>query len=70
MKTVIIKNLSSIWDESAVFLCELHIRTNRDKEYSGLLLDATKRHNVNVKIEESEVDNKITYTVTDAECEQ
>lgn len=69
MKTIVIKNLSTVWDEDAVNIVEMHTASRRNKEYKSLYNDTKSRYKVNIKITESAVDNKITYTITDLESE-
>lgn len=67
MKTIVIKNLSSILDECAVTMVEQHVASMRSASYRGLYKDTVSRFNVDVKITNSEAANKITYTITDSE---
>ena len=69
MKTIVIKNVSTLWDEVAVMIAEMHTASKRNKEYDVVFKDAKLRHRVNVKISESTVENKVTYTITDIESE-
>lgn len=69
MKTIVIKNLSTVWDDVAVMIVEMHAASRRNKVYESVYKDAKSSNKVNIKITESAVDNKITYTITDLESE-
>lgn len=69
MKTIVIKNLSTVWDETTVMIVEMHVASRRNKAYNKVYNDTKSRLKVNIKITESAVDNKITYTITDLESE-
>ena len=70
MKTIIIKNLSTILDECAVMICENHVASLRNRGYVMLFEDSRKRFNVNVRVDRDEINNRITYTVTDMEGQE
>lgn len=68
MKTIIIKNLSTILDECAVMICESHVASLRNRGFVMMFEDSRKRFNVDVRVDRDEINNRITYTVTDMEA--
>lgn len=67
MKTIIIKNLSTILDECAVMICEYHVASLRNPDFTMMYEDIKTKYNVNVRIDADKTNNRITYTVTDME---
>lgn len=70
MKTIVIKNLSTILDECAAMICEYHVASLRSRDLTMMYEDIKTRHNVNVRIDRDETNNRITYTVTDMEGQE
>ena len=66
MKTIVIKNLSTCWDEIAVSIVQDHVAGQRNREYLRLFEENKKRFYVDVKIKESAADGCVTYTLVDA----
>lgn len=67
MKTIIIKNLSTIWDDAAVSLVQMHLAAER-----GLISRADREGwirqlGVKIDVQESDVKNSITYTISERE---
>lgn len=66
MQTIVIKNLSTCWDEIAVSIVQNHVAGQRNREYLRLFEESKKRFNVDIGIKESATDGCVTYTIVDA----
>ena len=67
MKTIVIKNLSTIHDAIAVMIVHEAEESLRSPLYKTLFRDSAKRFGVDVKIKEDAADGKTEYTITDRE---
>ncbi len=65
MKTIVIKNRSTLRDERVAYIVYEHLSSLSNEQYASSFEDSKKHFKLKIKISESASDNKVTYTVLD-----